>query len=287
MIVSMNSPTIPTIRLLTTSIPVAISGIFRLHIAFLFLGIAPEILIYLAGFLVIYSTYTFDRALDSDEDKINRKELATARKDIAVFVCLVSIIIGTIILYREGLVFMAFLPFVTGYVYSKGISVGGYKLKLKGNFGVKNIIVSFTWGIFIAGIAHHMAGDYTAFIVVFPFFMIKSFINTVIWDFRDVIGDGVAGIKTLPIWLGEKKTRGLLQVMHITLHSWIAISMAYNYVNPEIAIFLTASIAGIINTSCWTRPPSRFDTVIRKSLRNILVNGEFMLAVVLRTLSGF
>lgn len=280
----MNSQTIPTILLLTTSIPIAISGIFRLHIAFLFLGIAPEILIYLAGFLVIYSTYTFDRALDSDEDKINRKDLATARKDIAVFICFVSTIVSTIILYREGLVAMAFLPYITGYVYSKGISVGSYKLKLKGSFGGKNIIVSFTWGIFIAVIAHHMAGDYTSFIFVFPFFMIKSFINTVIWDFRDVVGDNVAGIKTLPIWLGEKKTRGLLQFMHITLHSWIAISMVYDYVNPEIAIFLTASIAGFINTSCWTRPPSRDDTAIRKSLRNILVNGEFVLAVVLRTL---
>jgi len=62
-----------------------------------------------------------------------------------------------------------------------------------------------------------MAGDYSASIFVFPFFMMKSFINTVIWDFRDVKGDDAAGIKTLPIWLGEKKTRKLLQLMH-TFH---------------------------------------------------------------------
>lgn len=281
----MNSQITSTIRLLTTSVPVAISGVFRLHIAFLFLGIAPQILIYLAGFLVIYSTYTFDRALDNDEDKINRKELTTARKDIAVIVCLVSFIASTILLYREGLTFMAFLPFVTGYVYSKGIPVGNHKLKLKGNFGVKNLIVSFTWGLFIAGIALHMAGDYSALIFVFPFFMIKSFINTVIWDFRDVKGDGAAGIQTLPIWLGETKTRKLLQFMHITLHFWIAVAMLYEYIFPEIAILLISSFAGIINTICWTRPNCEHSDWIRKSLRNTLVNGEFMLAVVLKKLS--
>jgi 4-hydroxybenzoate polyprenyltransferase len=283
----MNSQLSSTIRLLTTSVPVAISGVFRLHIAFLFLGIAPQILIYLAGFLVIYSTYTFDRALDSDEDKINRKELATARKDIAVFVCIVSIIASTILLYREGLIFMAFLPFVTGYVYSKGISVGNHKLKLKGNFGVKNLIVSFTWGFFIAGIAHHMAGDYSASIFVFPFFMIKSFINTVIWDFRDVKGDDAAGIQTLPIWLGETKTRKLLQFMHITLHFWIAVAMLYEYIFPEIAILLISSLAGIINTIFWTRPDCEHSGRIRKSLRNTLVNGEFMLAVIPKMLSNY
>ena len=281
----MNSQLASTIRLLTTSVPVAISGVFRLYIAFLFLGIAPQIYIYLAGFLVIYSTYTFDRALENEEDKINRKELATSRKDIAVFVCIVSIIVSTILLYREGLTFMAFLPFVTGYVYSKGITFGKHKLKLKGNFGVKNLIVSFTWGIFIAGIALHMAGDYSASIFVFPFFMMKSFINTVIWDFRDVKGDDAAGIKTLPIWLGEKKTRKLLQLMHISLHFWIAAAMLYEYIISEISILLVSSFAGIINTIYWTRPDCIHDSGIRRTIRNTLVNGEFMLAVVLKEFS--
>ncbi len=182
---------------------------------------------------------------------------------------------------------MAFLPFVTGYVYSKGISLGEHKLKLKGNFGIKNLIVSFTWGLFIAGIALHMSGDYSASLFVFPFFMMKSFINTVIWDFRDVKGDSAAGIRTLPIWLGEKKTRKLLQLMHITLHFWIAAAMLYEYIFPEIAILLISSFAGMINTICWTGQNCERDNRIRRTLRNTLVNGEFMLAVAVKKLSDF
>ena len=278
---------IPTLKLLTTSIPVALSGAFRLHIAFLFLGVTPAIFVYLAGFLVIYSTYTFDRALDSDEDKINRKELTTARKDIAVIVCVVSLAVSIFLLYREGLVYMAFIPFIIGYVYSKGIPIRNRTLKLKGNFGGKNLVVSFTWGIFIAGIAHKMAGDYTAFLFVFPFFTLKSFINTVIWDFRDVKGDAAAGIKTLPIWLGENRTRKLLQAMHLTLHSWVALAMIFNFINPELIILITASIAGMMNTCFWTRSPSEKDTGLIKTIRTTMVNGEYMLAVFFSAISGF
>ncbi|MBU4139264.1 MAG: prenyltransferase, partial [Euryarchaeota archaeon] len=75
---------VPTLKLLTGSILVGLSGVFKLHIAFLLLGIAPDLKIYLACFLIIYATYTLDRAMDNEEDKINRKELDSSRKDIAL-----------------------------------------------------------------------------------------------------------------------------------------------------------------------------------------------------------
>jgi len=278
---------IPTINLLTTSIPVALSGVFRLHIAFLFLGVPPAILVYLAGFLVIYSTYTFDRALDSDEDKINRKELTAARKDVAILVCIFSLMISTFLLYGEGLTFMAFLPIAIGYVYSKGVTIGKRKLKLKGNFGVKNVTVAITWGTFISGIALRWADGSIVLPFIFPFFALKSFINTVIYDFRDVKGDGVAGIKTLPICLGEKYTRLLLQVLHILLHVWVAIAMLTNQIQTEKAILLWIAISGSIYTYFYTKAAPENESRIRKIVRDILVDGEFIVAVILSSVIGF
>ena len=282
----MNLQIAPTIRLLTTSIPVALSGVFRLYIAFLFLGVAPGILIYLAGFLVIYSTYTFDRAMGSDEDKINRKELSSARKEIAIIVCLVSFLISIFLLYQEGLVFMAFLPFFIGYVYSKGISIGNRTLKLKGNFGIKNLTVSITWGTFISGIALKWADISIILPVIFPFFAVKSFINTVIYDFRDVKGDGAAGIKTLPIYLGETRTRMLLQSLHILLHIWIAIAMLTDYIYPEKGILLWVGISGLLYTYFYTRAAPENESRSRKAVRDMLVDGEFIVAVILSSVTG-
>lgn len=275
---------VPTLKLLTGSILVGLSGVFKLHIAFLLLGIAPDLKIYLACFLIIYATYTLDRAMDNEEDKINRKELDSSRKDIALGFCLVSFLAGSLLLSLKGLLFIAFFPIIIGYIYSKGIRIGSRKLKLKGNFGMKNLTVSLTWGSFIAGISHGMANSNIVLLFIFPFFTIKSFINTVVYDFRDVKGDAIAGIKTLPICLGEIATRRLLQGLHILLHLWIAASMLLMFVVVEAVLFLVSWSAGLIYTWFYTRQSPQNETKSRKFMRDLLVDGEFILAVFIRTI---
>ncbi len=277
----------PTLQLLRASILVALSGVFRIYIASLFLGIAPSRWIYLAGFLVIYATYTLDRALGCEEDKINKKELTSARTDIALVLCLISFLTGSFFFFREGLLLIAFLPFIIGYIYSKGIHIGRISLKLKGNFGVKNLAVSLTWGVFISGVIQQWAGIQLALLFIFPFFAVKSFINTVIYDFRDVKGDAVAGIKTLPICFGDRKTRLLLQAMHNILHLWIAISMLLNFIKVEAALLVPLWLTGIIYTRYYTRPSPENESKIRKITRDVFVDGEFILAVFIKIITGF
>lgn len=273
----------PTLRLLSSSILIAISGVFRLRIASLFLGISPSIFIYLAVFLIIYATYTFDRTLESKEDKINKKELISSRKDIALALCLISLATGCLILFRENLLLIALLPVIIGYIYGKGLRIGHHVLKLKGNFGMKNLTVSITWGMFLSGIVQHWAdSSYIVLLFILPFITVKSFINTVIWDFRDVKGDAAAGIKTLPIYLGEQMARRLLQVMHIVLHLWIAFGIYINLINAEWTIIFTLALAGMINTILYTKPSTGNEPGSWKTMRSILMHGEFILAVVLR-----
>ncbi len=278
----------PTLKLLSSSVLIAISGVFRLCIASLFLGISPGIFIYLAVFLIIYATYTFDRTLGSEEDKINKKELISSKKDIALALCLIALATGCLILSRENLLLIALLPVIIGYIYGKGVRIGHRVLKLKGNFGMKNLTVSITWGIFLSGIAQHWAdSSYIVLLFILPFITVKSFINTVIWDFRDVKGDAAAGIKTLPIYLGEKKARRLLQVMHIVLHLWIAFGIYMNLINAEWTIIFTLALAGMINTILYTKPSTGNEPKSWKTTRNILMHGEFILAVVLREVTHF
>jgi 4-hydroxybenzoate polyprenyltransferase len=278
----------PTLKLLSSSVLIAISGVFRLRIASLFLGISPGIFIYLAVFLIIYATYTFDRTLGSEEDKINKKELISSRKDIALALCLISLATGCLILSRENLLLIGLLPVIIGYIYGKGLHIGHSVLKLKGNFGMKNLTVSITWGMFLSGIVQHWVdSSYVVLLFILPFIIVKSFINTVIWDFRDVKGDAAAGIKTLPIYLGEKKARRLLQVMHVVLYLWIVSGIYINLINTEWIIIFTLALAGMINTVLYTKPSTGNEPGIWKTTRNILMHGEFILAVVLREVTHF
>ena len=82
-------------------------------------------------------------------------------------------------------------------------------LKLKGGLGVKNFVVGLTWGAFIAGLAGSNCGNMIPMVLVFTFFGVKLFVNSTIYDFKDVKGDTLAGIKTLPVSLGERNTRKL------------------------------------------------------------------------------
>lgn len=148
-----------TIELLKSSVAVAISGALRVYIAAILLGTHVSVITCIAGGLIIYSVYTLDRSLESEEDLVNRKELNGSKKEIGLAVSILTFLIGSYVLSKEGLFILAFLPLVAGFLYSKGIKIGRYTLKLKGGLGIKNVVVGITWGIFILGSAEAQRED--------------------------------------------------------------------------------------------------------------------------------
>ncbi len=272
---------ISTLRLLSASIVVAVSGACRLHISFLLLNVESNLTIYLAGFLIIYATYTLDRSLGCEEDRINRRELGSSNKHIAILISILALLAGAYLFAQFGLLFVAFLPFLIGYFYSNGVRLGIYSFKLKGNLGFKNLVVALTWGINIAAIAQRWSKDALALFSIFTFFTVKSFINTIIYDFRDVEGDAIAGLKTLPVHWGERKSKNILQILHHSIHLWILIAMLY-FISSQFIILFTCWLAGLTYISFLTKSARGIEPRVRKIARDILVDGEFILAVCLK-----
>lgn len=262
-----------TINLLNASTLVAISGAFRLFIAALFFGTEPRVLAYIAGGLVIYTIYTLDRTLECKEDTINKSELTGSRKDIALIASISAFIIGTFILFEEGLYVLPFLPLVVGYLYSKGIKIGEFDLKLKGGLGVKNLVVALTWGSFITGIAGKSVNNIIPLIFVFSFFTSKVFINSIIYDFKDVKGDSLAGIRTLPVQLGEKNTVAFLLTLHIMIHLGMLVATVMRFIMFEPIILLYSFTAGIICITYYSTA-TETESKARKLIREFLVDGE-------------
>ena len=272
-----------TVHLLNASTLVAISGAFRLFIATLFLGTESRVLACIAGGFVIYTIYTLDRTLECKEDIVNRSELMGSRRDIAFLVSISAFIIGTYILFEEGLYILPFLPLVVGYLYSKGIKICGSNLKLKGGLGVKNLVVALTWGSFITGIAGKSVNNIIPLIFVFSFFSSKVFINSIIYDFKDVKRDSLAGIRTLPVQLGEKKTKAFLSIMHIMIHLGMLIAIIMRFIVFEPIILLYSFTAGIICINYYS-VATKTEPRARKLIREFLVDGESTTEVSLRLL---
>jgi 4-hydroxybenzoate polyprenyltransferase len=262
-----------TLELLKSSILVAFSGALRIHLAFLLLHIQSSILTCVAGGLIIYTVYTLDRAFDSEEDTVNRRELNGSNKKVGLAVSLLAFIIGTCILAKEGMFVLAFVPFLTGYLYSKGIKIGRFALKLKGGLGIKNIIVGLTWGVFIAGLAGSGCGNLVPIVLVFIFFGVKLFINSAIYDFKDIKGDTLAGIKTLPVSLGTRKTRNLLTAMHLLSHLVLGIALIHGVLAFEPLIVLYSFICGLICIQNFTIYEDE-KLSSQKIERTVLVDGE-------------
>ena len=273
-----------TFELLKSSVLVAFSGALRIYLAFLLLQIQPSLLTCIAGGLVIYTVYTLDRTFGSEEDTVNRKELNGSRKEVGLAVCLLTFLIGSYILAKEGLLIIAFIPFVTCYLYSKGIKIGKYAFKLKGGFGVKNLVVGLTWGIFIAGLAGGNCGKIIPIALVFTFFGVKLFVNSTIFDFKDVKGDTLAGIKTLPVSLGERNTRNLLVGMYLLSHVILGIALINGIIAFEPLIILYSLICGLICIRKHTK--SEEETLSQKFERMLLVHGESVSILGLRLIAG-
>ncbi|MFA0821714.1 MAG: UbiA family prenyltransferase [Methanomethylovorans sp.] len=271
----------PTINLLNSSVLVSLSGALRIYIASLLLLGTMNILNCLAGGLIVYAVYTLDRALEPAEDAINRSELKGANKKLALFVCLITFIVGCYILNSSGLLLIALMPLVAGYLYSKGLNIGRIKLKLKGGLGVKNLVVGITWGTFIASIAGVGLESILPVLLVFFYYGSKLFINSTIYDFKDVKGDLMAGIKTLPVSLGEKNTRRLLLTLHIGSHLLLISAIIMHLLAFEPVVVIYSLIIGLIYIFRLTKNREN-ETPLGKIERLFLVDGEAASIIYLR-----
>lgn len=276
---------LPTINLLKSSLLVAISGSLRIYIASLLLLVQISVLNCVAGGLIVYAVYTLDRALESTEDSINRSELKGANKKLALFASLATFVSGCYVLSTSGLLLLALMPLVTGYLYSKGLNFGKLNLKLKGGLGIKNLVVGLTWGTFIAGIAGNGIGSPLPVLLVFYYYGSKLFINSAIYDFKDVKGDLMAGIKTLPVSFGEKNTRILLLGLHIISHSLLASAIIMSLLAFEPVIVMYSFFIGLLYILRLTHNREKED-IRGKIERLFLVDGEAGSIVCLRSVIG-
>lgn len=274
-----------TFELLKSSVLVAFSGVLRIHLAFLLFQVQPNLLTCIAGGLVIYAVYTIDRTLDSKEDAVNRKELSGSRKEVGLSVSLLAFLIGSYVLAKEGMLIFAFIPFVTGYLYSKGIKIGKFAVRFKGRFGAKNLVVGLTWGACIAGLAGRNCESVIPIILVFIFFGVKLFVNSAIYDFKDIKGDTLADIKTLPVSIGEKNTRNLLTGIHLFSHLILGTALFYGVLAFEPVIILNSFIFGLICIRSYTKCVDE-ELSLQKLGRTVLVDGESTSILGLRMIVG-
>ena len=191
------------LRILYSILLLSVSGALKLEFACEFLSkTAPQHYI-LSFAMIVYAAYSLDRGVKNREDEENSKKFRQFLLASSSFCMVISLIIS-----QKP---MLLLPFAASYLYSKGIK----SLRLKSGKGVKNVVVAFTWAFCIALFLDEFS---LQALIVCVFFFLKSFINTVLYDFKDVERDKLAGIFTLPTCTNASKLRAFLLFTNFSAH---------------------------------------------------------------------
>ncbi len=267
-----------TLNVLKSSIINGISGWFRLYIAFFLTGKASDLLLCFAFSFVVYSVYTLDRTLKSKEDEVNRPEEKNPDKNVVFTIISVLLFIAVLILVQKKITpIAALLPFVIGFLYTKGIKIGSISIRFKQGLGIKNFMVAFTWAFTIIAFMYDFT-DYLRIVLLFIFFFFKSFINTVLFDCKDIEGDSAARLTTIPVYFGEQRTRIILQFLNSLFHLVFVASVLSGLVKFDIIILLYSWIAGFIYIPLFA---NRTKTIFR----SVVVHGEWTYILVFRYLA--
>ncbi len=236
--------------LISTSIFLAASGVLKLYLAFLLYGASPRINLLLATFLLIFSVYNLNKLTDFKEDEINNPErVRYVRRFYGILkysigVSFVAAIILSIATSPWAVLVMLF-PVITGVLYSVRLSPS--LPRLKDITGVKNIIIALTWANGTAFLPYLTTeAPLSAVALVYYYFFMKSIINTILFDVRDIEGDRLSGIRTIPVKLGVRKTRKLLLALNTTLLAWLLTAFMLGYFDRYIPVLLFSILNGYV-----------------------------------------
>jgi 4-hydroxybenzoate polyprenyltransferase len=232
----------------------------------------------LACFFLTVSTYNLNRLTDLDEDSINAPDRANyAKKHYTRVLFTVVGSSGVALLFASFCDLFAVFVIVLALCASCLYSIRIFRFRLKDILIVKNVAIAGTSVICAAllPLAVHFR-SYIAISLIAYFVFLKVFINTVLFDVRDVEGDRLAGTITIPVSLGRQKTRGILLALNSTLILWAALSVFQGLPYKYIAI-----LAGSIVYGFWyILRLCRDGATIQKSV-DWLVDGEWILIAIL------
>ncbi len=214
--------------LAVSSLYIGGTGFCKTFAGFILLGAVPDLHACLAVFLTAFSVYSLNKLTDRKEDAINFPErlgfLAGRTRLILVYSLMSYALAILLISWNKPIsIPVIFIPLLANALYSSKLVPG--IPRLKDIPFMKNLVVAFSWALVCALIPAAYSGHSDGWVILIIYFMVlKSLINTILYDVRDIAGDRENGIRTVPCLLGLKKTRSILLAMNSMLLPLLALT---------------------------------------------------------------
>lgn len=232
----------------------------------------------LACFLLAVAVYNLNKLTDLHEDSVNAPERTRFVKRYRTYI--IMSIVGS---FYCAIVFAylcnpySILAVVFGFCIGALYSVRLFGVRFKEILLVKNITVAGTCvvGAVLVPFGMHLSSLIAISLIAY-FVFFTAFINTVLFDVRDLEGDQRSGNTTIPVSLGLNKTRGLLLVLNSTFVPWLLISSLLGLYHNYLILLACSTVYsyGCILHFC------KKDAKIRKTV-DMLVEGEWIVIALL------
>jgi len=256
-----------------SSVFIALAGFFLPFFTFLLYGIDIDSGLLVSSFLLTFTVYSLDKLSNIKEDSISLPERAGfigRHKKIMIYITISSYMVA---LYLSSIknslaLFIVLFPLFMGLIYSIKIS----NFRLKDILAVKNITIALSWSV-VGTFLPLVVSSKTFMLIasVFYFIFIKCFINTVLFDVRDIEGDSLNGVRTIPVYFGLMKTRKLLLILNSTLVLWLAYLYFQGFFHKYLLVLIFSIFFGYWYILYFCQPGLK----IGKSL-DLLVDGEWI-----------
>ncbi len=261
-----------------SSLFIAITGFFLPYFSFLLYGINSDFKLLFSSFLLTFAVYSLDKLSNIKEDSISLPERArfiSKYKKILTFITIASYVTALFLSLSKNpsAFFVVLFPLWMGLIYSIKI----VDIRLKDILAVKNIVIALSWatiGTFLPLAVSSRTLTLIAF--VFYFIFMKCFINTVLFDVRDIKGDIINCVRTIPVFLGIKKTKKFLLILNSFFIPWLLLSQFQGFFHKYLLILFFNIIYGYWYIMHFCRE----GITIGKSL-DLLVDGEWIPVVIL------
>lgn len=271
----------------SSAIPASLIGSLILLLSFILQGIKLDMMLLAAAFTLTFSVYNFDRLIKQREDLINdldRSNFIKEKREIWATVTTASLITSIALGAVKGLSVLLTMLLPLAVFVGYGIGIPSMP-RLKDIPGVKNLVLAGTWA-FVPTLLPNLIRaeplrekDTVLSLLFFYFIFTKVFINTILFDVRDIEGDRAVGVKTLPVVLGVKRTRMILLLFNATLLLWIILCWHLNLFLSYLPILAANMSYGFWYIHYFTRNLNR-----KRILADLFVDGEWIPLTLLITL---
>lgn len=246
------------------------------YFTFFSLQLQPHLPLFLASFLVTFSVYTLNKVTDKEEDAVNSPERAALVRNrdgllvgLSAVAYAVALFIGVWTGRPLAVVFLL-VPLLVAIVYS--IRLHPSLPRVKDVFVAKSLAVTVSLVSSTCLFAYMFFRDVYVILFWAFFLSIKLFINTTLFDVRDVDGDRQTGVETVPAVLGIPRTRWLLLLLNTLLVPWVAAALYFGVLLTALPLVVFCIGYGYWYILRFCRPRARYSLSY-----DLLVDGEWML----------